>query len=405
VGFLGTPAVDQSAGYIYAVCANNTPNWIIRKFNLTTGATVTTTTLAPSVTGTGDPNGGVADKVTGGVLSFYAKYSTCRPGLTLANSNVYVACGSYDDVDPWHGWVISYDTATLTQQAVWCSTPNGGGGSFWNAGGGLAVDGSGNLYGVTSNGDYNGTSNFSMSAVKLSSSLALVDWFTPSNYSTLSAGDIDLGSGQPMLIPGTSLLVWAAKDYNVYSVNTGCMGHLAGTVGGCTAPQVFLSNPSPPANMQAGVYLNSFMNGVGYFTTVNVSQSDVITAAALYACTLTGSTWNTSCTASSSTWLYPGPVTAGSINGTSNGILWMITPNGNAHLASTTGVLRAVNPANVNTEYWNSGTTGNLVKFVPPTIADGKVFVATQNSVIEYSIPVPAVFSGTITFSGGATLQ
>ncbi len=404
VGCLATPVIDASGGAVYAVCANNTPNWIIRKFSLTTGAVVTSRTLAPSVTGTGDPLG-VPDNVTGGVLSFYPKYSTCRPGLTLANSKVYVACGSYDDIDPWHGWVVSYDTATLTQQNVWCSTPNGAGGAFWSSGGGLAVDSDGNLYGVTSNGDYDGSSNFSMSAVKLSPTLALLDWFTPSGWSALSAADIDLGSGQQMLIPGTTLLVWGAKDFKSYSVDTSCMGHLAGTVGGCTVPQVFLTNPSPPANAQAGVYLNMFMNGKGYFANTIIPQAGGSSPASVYVCTLTGSTWNTTCTASASTFASPGASPAGSINGTSDGIIWLLTVSASAHTTIRDVTLRAVNPADF-TEYWNSGAIGKLTKFSQPTVANGRVFVPTQNAgVIAFGIPPSGQLEGGVILSGSVSLQ
>ena len=41
--------------------------------------------------------------------------------------------------------------------------------------------------------------------------LGLVDWFTPSNWSTLDNSDLDLASAGPMLVPGTSLIAGGGK--------------------------------------------------------------------------------------------------------------------------------------------------------------------------------------------------
>jgi hypothetical protein len=56
---------------------------------------------------------------------------------------------------------------------------------------------------------YDGVHNFSESVLKLDPThgLNLVDWFTPSNWSTLDNHDLDLMSSDPTLVPGTSLLV------------------------------------------------------------------------------------------------------------------------------------------------------------------------------------------------------
>jgi hypothetical protein len=400
IGCVAAPVVDVPNGFVYAVCANNSPNWVLWKFNLATGATVSNVTLAPSVPGTGDPSGG--DRVVGGNVLFFPNFEICRSGLTLANGNVYVGCGSFNDLHPWHGWLVAYNASTLAQVGVFNSTPNGGGGGFWMSSGGLAADGLGNLYAVSGNGDFDGATNFSMTAVKLGSTLSLVDWFTPSNWSALSALDIDLGSGQPMLIPGTSLLVWGAKDFKAYSVNTGCMGHLGGTVG-CAAPQVFLTNPSPPAGAQGGIWMNMFMNGVGYFST-SAFVGGSTSPQSVYSCALTGSSWNTTCSATTSTWQYPGGSPGGSINGTA-GILWLLTVANNAHSTGQPATLRAVDPVSF-TEFWNSGAIGNLSKFVQPVIANGKVVVATISGNVQVFGLIPsATIRGVSTMRGGAVIR
>jgi hypothetical protein len=70
---------------------------------------------------------------------------------------------------------------------------------------GIAADSAGNLYVITSNGTWDGTSNFSQSFVKLSPNLTVVDYFTPFNQAALSAADSDVGAGGVLLIPACVL--------------------------------------------------------------------------------------------------------------------------------------------------------------------------------------------------------
>ncbi len=69
-----------------------------------------------------------------------------------------------------------------------------------------------------------------------------------------------------------------------------------------------------------------------------------------------------------------------------SGILWVTMPvNGSANHDVVRGVLRALDASDVSKpELWNSENTGNehdrlgyFAKFNPPTVANGKVYVAT----------------------------
>jgi len=56
-------------------------------------------------------------------------------------------------------------------------------------------------------------------------------------------------------------------------------------------------------------------------------------------------------------------------------------------------VLHAYDAANLSMEYWNSSMAannrdqaGNAIKFVPPTIANGKVYVSARAEVDVYGV-------------------
>jgi hypothetical protein len=401
-GCLATPVVDTTNSWVYALCANTTPNHVLYQLSLTDGTVVNSVAVTGSVTGTGDPDGDVPDNVSGGTLTFYPTYELGRAALTLANSRIYVAFTSQDDVDPSHGWVMAYDS-TLTLQATFCTTPNGALGTIWLSGGGLPVDGSGNLYLTTGNGDWDGTANFSMSAIKLSSSLVMLDWFTPTDHAAMSAADEDLASGRVMLIPGTTLLSFADKHYNVYGIDTSCMGHLGGTQGGCAAPQVFVTTNTKP-DSQGGAY-----GGVMFLDThlfVSLAQPLVgNTQGAIYGFSLSGSTYNTTPTVTSATFAYPSAQLSGSSNSGSNGIVWALTVGTNSEFNAQSVTLRAFNPSTL-AELWNSGTIGQASKFAVPTIAHGMAFVGTNDSGVQvFGLPPSAQLSGLATMSGKTTIQ
>ena len=108
------------------------------------------------------------------------------------------------------------------------TSPNTFGGSIWQAGRAPVIDPAGNIIVVTSNGSFNGVTDFGDSVLKLSSrDLSLLDWFTPDNWSALCEDDKDLGSAGAILIRGTNQLLTAGKPGDLLLLNVESMGHLA----------------------------------------------------------------------------------------------------------------------------------------------------------------------------------
>ena len=156
-----------------------------------------------------------------------------RAALTLANNNVYLTWASSCDVDPYHGWVMAYDPQTLAQKAVLNVNPDGSEGGIWLSDTGPAVDSEGNLYVPTGNGTFDATSggrDYGDSVLKLDgSSLAVRDYFTPFDQAAILAGDSDVGSSGPTLLPDQPgphrrLLLQPTKHSVLYVIDRDQMG-------------------------------------------------------------------------------------------------------------------------------------------------------------------------------------
>lgn len=374
IGILSTPVSDGT--YIYLVTVNNTPTYTLRKVAISSGVQSASVAISGSVTGTGAGTvGGITDDTTGSSLNFHSAWQLQRGALALANGNVYLTFGAAgDEAEVWHGWIFAYSTSALSQVAVWCSTPNNNGAGVWEAGG-LAADGSGNLYAVTGNGDWDGSTAFAQTVLKFNSSLVLQDWFTPSNHASTQTipPDADLSSGRVILIPGTKYLTLGSKDGRVWVIDTTSMGHLQGTG---TAPQV-LSTASFSASFATGTYGGLFFGSVGYFPLVGLQT---------YSFAFSGSTYGATPTISGAS--YYQMALAGSSNSGSGSILWATTPDtGVPNTAEQTTTLRALNPSTM-AELWNSGPVGHYSKYISPVVGNAHVYVPTwDGNVVVFGLP------------------
>jgi hypothetical protein len=382
VACLSTPVADTINGYLYVVCASSAPVWTLYQFNLATGATVNSVAITGQYPGTGDPNGG--DTIIDGQLQFKPNSLVQRAALALANGNVYIGFGSNDDFHPWHGWAFAYNASTLSQVAVFCSSPSNYGAGLWGAGAGFSVDGSGNLYVFTGNGGWDGVTAFGQSILKFSSTLSLLDWFTPADWSTMEGNDSDMSSSRAMLmvtLNGSPLLVGGAKDFNLYSISTACMGHLQGGGSSCPSAQIWLTSAGAISS-HVGIYGGAFANGIVYAPT---------TGGNLYAYSFSGSSFNTTPLATSPiTYAFPGAYPSVSSSGAFNQVVWAVTTASSAESSAQSGTLRAFN-ASTLAELYNSGTVsgdnmGQLNKFAPPVIWRGHVFVGSGSNILVYGL-------------------
>jgi uncharacterized protein (TIGR03437 family) len=380
VGILSTGAIDPVNGVWYVVAdtlASGAPSFQVHALDLATGVE----RMNGPVTVTASFPGSAPDSVSDGtapMVPFNPAAHIQRPGLLFLNGGLYVAFGSHGDEGVWHGWLLRYNAADLGQPpAVFNTTPNGIGGSIWESGRGLAADDAGNIYAVTGNGDYDGINNFAESILKFSPALSLLDWYTSADNQYLSDNDYDMSAG-PALIAGTHQVVGGDKNGSVYLVNGDAMGHLdtAGTAQvfpGVTYFGVYTMALSPQAKgtylylqqLAGPLYCYEYANGAFNPTPISSSTTSPLTAFSGLAVSANGSQAGTA-------------------------IVWETT--GNYTQPGSAGTLHAFDAGNLGTELWNSDmnpadSLGNFVKFVSPTVANGKVYVPTlSQSVAVYGL-------------------
>jgi hypothetical protein len=355
-GIIGTPVIDPVSGTLYVVNSLNSAgvfSFALHALDITTGA---------------DRTGSPVQITNAGLTPLNQNQ---RAALTLANGKLLVPFSSHCDMGNYHGFLFSYDPSTLAKVAVFNASPTGNGNSLWMSGQGPAVDASGNIYFGTSNGTWDGVSNFSESFIKLSPSLTLEDWFTPANHANLDGGDADIDTSGPLLIPPGDRLTMVGKSATGYVINSANLGHL----GDASAVQTITLGG---ALHGSAVYWNSTVNGPEVYMW---AQGDK-----LKAFQFNGSSLSTPNFQIGPDFIggEPGAYLSISANGSTNGIVWAnAVLSGNANHGSTPGVLRAYDANNIATELWNNqqnagrDTCSNFAKNGYATIANGKVYLGS----------------------------
>ena len=413
IGITGTPAISAAEGALYVVAktqetdSNNNVTYHDRLHALALATGGEEANPPVDIAATAKTN-------SGGTISFTSLIQNQRAALTLSSytngTAVYIAWSSYSDNGAYHGWVMAYDAATLVQIAAWNDTPNGTKGGIWMSGGGIAVDSSGALYLSTGNGTFDDSADivppvapnndFGESFVRLDpSSLAIKDYYTPSQNAAWTKMDEDLTSSGVTVLPDgigpsghPNVLVGSDKEGHLWMLDRELMSRFSptsdNTVQYLTLPGIsacpYNCTYSTPAYYNGTVYVGEVANPVRAFTLVNGEFSESSGVA-------------TPSSVSGEIYQYPGPTPAISASPTGNAILWVLDTNANGTYtqapfkASGPAILRAYNATNLASTLYSSSTlardaAGNAVKFVTPVVANGHVYVAGSHQLTVYGL-------------------
>jgi len=404
LGIMSTPVIDPSTNIMYVVACtleNSTMAYRLHAIDITTG----TEPYGPGVLVTG----------MDGVSTFDARYQIQRTSLALAGNQVVFAFSAMQTEAPLNylGWVVAFNKQTLQESASFAPVISGNlQGGVWQSGRPPAVDSAGYVYLFTGNskaGGYNGVNNFSESVLKLdpANGLNVVDWFTAGNWLYLDNRDLDLSSSGPLLIPGTDLLTGGGKTGDLYVLNTSDLGH-------------WNANDSQVVQSEQVTAGNEILAGPVYWEGSAATQTamlynwgslDVLKA---YPFNPTASKPLAATPIAQTTYSegYPGGVLALSADGNTSGtgVLWASTAsNPEANPPVPTAALHAYDAENIATELWNSLMNptrdgyGVFAPFVPPLVANGKVYLATASKQVAVFGLLPDAVSPTSLAFGNET--
>jgi Immunoglobulin domain len=389
IGITSTPVIDRSAGahgaiYVVAMSRDAASNYHQRlhALDLATGAELLggATEIVAAYSG------------SGGSISFNPGQHAERAALLLSNGTIYTSWTSHCDGQPYSGWIIAFAENSLAISGVLNVAANSNAGpAIWMSGGGPAADSAGNVFLLTANGTFETTldtngfpsgKDYGNSFLKISSAgagLSVLDYFAMSNAVAESSVDQDLGSGGGMLLPDLTdaantvrhLVIGAGKDGNIYLVDRDSMGK-------------FNPNSNNIFQMLNGVLPGGIWSTPAYFNGT-VYYGDV--SGTLKAFTISSAKLQATPQSQSATqFTFPGTAPSVSANGTANGIVW-------AHENTSPAVLHAYDATNLAHEIYNSNQAaanrdhfGAGNKYITPTVADGKVFVGTTNSVAVFGL-------------------
>jgi hypothetical protein len=383
VGITSTPVIDMRSGTLYVLARTRIRHRVaandyfqhLHALAITTGVEKFggPKLITASVPGRG---AGAAN----GKVAFEPLRENPRASLLLVNNTVYLTWASSCDVDPYHGWVMGYDAQTLAQRAVLNVTPDGTEGGIWAADTGPAADANGDVYVPTGNGTFDagsGGRDYGDSVLKLDSSLAIRDYFTPFDQAQLSDSDADLGSSGPTLLPDQPgphphLLLQPTKGAMIYVLDRDHLGKF-----GREADNIVQRMSMSGGGYGAIAYWNHhafFASSDDYLRDYAIQNGQLKRAAA-----------------SSVKFENPGATPTVSADGTKNAIVWAVatkTWNG----ANRPAILYAFDATKLGKPIYSSDQNeardraALATRFVVPIVANGRVYFGARGEVEVYGL-------------------
>jgi outer membrane protein assembly factor BamB len=331
VGITGTPVIDAARSEIFVVATlsagSNAAHQLIG-LDIYTGTVLLNENIDP-------PGANPA-------------FQLQRVSLALTDGRVIVGFGGNSgDCDPYHGLVVSApEDGSAPSTYTVANLPGDSQGAVWMGGAAPSVDAQGNVWVATGNSAFHSASDTydqSDSVLKLSPTMQLLDSFAPQLWYNDNAGDADLGSTTPALLPN-GLVFEVGKSTTAYVLNQSSLGGVNG--------QVALRNSFCFADGGS-----ADLNGTLFVPCSNGIEAVTPTASAPTA------TWTTS------SGVHGSPIVAG-------GLVWSIG----------SGTLYALNAA-TGAEVQHFAIGASSSSFPSPSAADGLILAPSSTQIHAFVGP------------------
>ena len=367
LGITGTPIIDPASRTLFLDAMVTPDNGITKKhlifaLSLDDGSTLSGWPVDVSAT------------VTFSGMAFDSSVQNQRGALASMNGVVYVPYGGHaGDCGNYHGWLVGVPVTSSAAPKAWATGATGGG--IWGPSGAASENGSifaatGNTFGATSWAG--GEALLRFNAGPVFSSLT-TDYFTPSNWQALDAGDLDLGGTGPVILdsPGSKpsqLLIGLGKDGKIYLVDRNNLGGVGNQVAVVQVATNEIINAAAAYTTSQGIYVVFKGNGSncpagqsGNLTAVRIVPGAPPTVTTAWCAQQNGE----------------GSPMVTTTDGHSEAIVWSVGAEGDNRLHGFDGDTGQI--------VYGGGGTGDVIglvrRFHTPILAGGRIFVAADGIV------------------------
>ena len=358
LGITGTPVVDLATRALFFDAEVSGSGHQIFSLNVDTGAI----------------NSGWPVTVSTALPGFDSDRSQSqRAAPILVGNTLYVPYGGrFGDCGSYHGRVVGVQINNPASVTSYATTVGRAG--IWGPGG-ISSDGT-NIFVTTGNGNSAATWTGAEAVIRLQPGPVFsgntADYWAPTNWMTLDAGDTDLGGSGPILVdvPGatpSALVVAIGKDHNAYLLNRT-------NLGGVSLPVASGSVGVSTVINAAATYRSSAATFVALRPASGTLTAFKITAANPPAI-MTG--WSASSAGRSSPFVT-------TTDGTNNPIVWAFGTGSGQRLFGYNGDNGAVVYAGGGANDTISGTRS----FNTGIAARGRIYIAGDNKVYAFNVPL-----------------
>jgi hypothetical protein len=382
LGITGTPVIDAATRTLYfnamTATAANGARHMIHAIDID-GRGVERANWPIDVTAT----------ARSGATTFDSPVQNQRAALTLLGGKVFVSYGGHiGDCLGYHGWIVGVTTAGAPQVSAWATTAFAGG--IWGSSG-LASDGTslfaatGNTKAMASSGGGgttpgNGNWGGGEAVIKFPTTLVqpaatqVSDYFVPAGWPNLDTADDDIGGTGAVLfdVPGATpskLAMALGKDSRAYLLSQANLGGLdAQPLAGAAVANGNIINAAVAYTTSLATYVVFRGAGAG----CPAGQSGGLTAIKVSAASppALSIAWCGGVAATSS------PSVSMTSSPGSTAVLWY---------TGTDGRLHGVDGDTGQSVLADTTALGTVTGHQAPIIANGRIFVASNNRVFAFT--------------------